>query len=63
MLRYQFPNEPLIGDVIDKILVTRLDGIELDEAFEQDKNQKQINSREEASGQLFILENYKLILV
>jgi len=50
ILRYQFPEDPKIGDIIDKIAVTRLDGIETDENFSQDKTYKQINSREEASG-------------
>ena len=41
---------PTIGDVVQDIKVTRLDGIDIDENFDQDKKEKKMNSREEASG-------------
>jgi len=44
------------------LVVTRLDGIDLDEKFEQDKIERGMNSREEASGQLFFLETYRIVL-
>lgn len=47
---------------MEDIKVTRLDGIDIDEKFEQDKKWKKINSREEASGQLFFLETYRIVL-
>jgi hypothetical protein len=36
--------------VVQDIKVTRLDGIDIDENFDQDKKEKKMNSREEASG-------------
>lgn len=48
-------------DIVEDIVQTRLDGGDIDLSFEPDRQFMQMNSEQLAGGDIFTLENYKIL--
>lgn len=56
---YQFKED--CNDIISDLAITRLDGNDLDPNFPADKLLLEMNTKDMSGGDIFTLENYKII--